>query len=161
MFVMKLWHATVWKFVENDESNACGNGVGSTGGLDGTLVFPDVAVVRAVLAEDGADEAATDRADPVGLLLWTVVAMPEVAGRGSGAACRLCGFQSWTVDHGEEYEDDRTSNAAGWVRYRVDSAIQMRMRGTSTAVQRIRRPIRFLSGSEYEYGSSSGAGMGL
>ena len=157
MFVMKFSHATVWKFVENVESNACGNGVGSTGGLDGTFVFVGVIVVADALLEVALDEAATDNEEPVGLLFCTVVAMPEVAGRGSGAACRLCGVQSWTVDQGEEREEDRTSNAAGWVRYRVESATKMRMRGTSTAVQRIRRPIRFFSGSEYECSSSSSA----
>lgn len=90
MFVMKFWHATVWKLVENVESNACGNGVGSTGGADGTFVLPGFTVVGAALAA-----AATDSEDPVGRVFCTVVAMPEdVAGRGSGAACRLCGVQS-------------------------------------------------------------------
>lgn len=132
--------------VEKVESNACGNGVGSTGGEDGTFVFPGFTAVVVLGAALPLAEAATDRADPVGLEFCTVVAMPEeVAGSGSGAACRLCGVQSWTVDHGDEREGERTSNAAGWVRYRVDSATKMRMRGTNTTVQRIRRPIRFFS----------------
>ena len=82
MFVMKFWHATVWKFVVNVESNACGNGVGSTGGVAGTSVFPLSTCVGTALAE-----GASESEEPVGCEDAMVVALPVAdAGTGSGAA---------------------------------------------------------------------------
>ena len=80
MFSMKSWHPTVVKLVDNVESKGCGNGVGRTGAVHGTLVLLESTWVGADVA-DGARE----RSVPVGCELSTVVAT-DVAGTGSGAA---------------------------------------------------------------------------
>ena len=50
MFVKNVWHDAVEKFCERVE-NGCGNGVGRTGGLEGTVGTPVFAAVVEVEVE--------------------------------------------------------------------------------------------------------------
>lgn len=73
----------------------------------------------------------------------------ELLSCGFGSGCRLCGLQSDIEDihvgKSEEGEGSRrTSNAMGWVRYRVDAVIRTSTTGTRRTAHFVLRPIRRL-----------------
>ena len=134
--------------VENVESNGCGNGLGRSGVLAGTVVLAPAAAVAVADAVEAAVSEARVSEVPVTDELPIVVAGEVSAGAGSGNACRLCGVQSERLAQLDEREE-RTSSAAGWERYRVERPMKTRTKGTRTTVHRMRRPRRFFWSSAY------------
>lgn len=147
----KLTHSSVEKFCEMVESG-WGKGVGSTGGVDGTVGTPvfegdALPLADALGSDEGVEE---DRRTSVGGKDDAGIEGAETGGGvnacGSGCGCRLCKVQSDTVTFHlsqSPFSCERTSSAAGCASHCVESAMKMRSAGMRTTARSVLRPVSF------------------